>query len=325
MPTSLDICLGLLRREMKIYQPCNCSSHCREVLMRCTLHRTFCLVIVCSCVITLALAQSDVIQNPPASTSQNPADTLKLIDRLVEQNGQLEKQNKELIDQIQALRQGLVSQTAPASETPKPQSTAAAKAAETENVSGDVQEGTVGPNTSPTEEPYKWGKYTPNLGYKVADTEHGDLSVSIYTYGRYLNQLGLDSKYADAFGNTKSIAQRQDFQLQKVQIKFLGWMFDPKFRYFLYAWTSNPSQGLPAQVVLAGNLNYTFADWFSVGAGIRSLPGTRSVEGNFPFWLSVDSRLMADEFFRPSYTSGAWVWGKLARRSLTTLRWLETT
>jgi len=204
---------------------------------------------------------------------------------------------KELIDQIQALRQGLVSQTAPASETPKPQSTAAAKAAQTENVSGDVQEGTVGPNTSPTEEPYKWGKYTPNLGYKVADTEHGDLSVSIYTYGRYLNQLGLDSKYADAFGNTKSIAQRQDFQLQKVQIKFLGWMFDPKFRYFLYAWTSNPSQGLPAQVVLAGNLNYTFADWFSVGAGIRSLPGTRSVEGNFPFWLSVDSRLMADEFF----------------------------
>jgi hypothetical protein len=34
-----------------------------------------------------------------------------------------------------------------------------------------------------------------------------------------------------------------------------------------------------------------------------SLPGTRSVEGNFPFWLGIDTRLIADEFFRPSYTS----------------------
>jgi len=66
--------------------------------------------------------------------------------------------------------------------------------------------------------------------------------------------------------------------------------------------------------VLAGNLNYTFKDWFSVGAGIRSLPGTRSVEGNFPFWLGVDSRLMADEFFRPSYTSGIWAWGRIAKK-----------
>jgi len=266
-----------------------------------------------SCLLGIAAAQTGTsAANQPGG--QNPSDTVKLIDRLVEQNAQLEKQNKELIDQIQALRQGLVSKTASTVEAPRAQSTPAAKEAETENVSGDVQEGTVGPNTSPTEEPYQWGRYNPNLGYRVADTEHGDLNISIYTYGRYLNQLGLDPKYADAFGNTKSIQQRQDFQLQKVQIKFLGWMFDPKFRYFLYAWTSNPSQGLPAQVVLAGNLNYTFADWFSVGAGIRSLPGTRSVEGNFPFWLSVDSRLMADEFFRPSYTSGVWAWGKLGKK-----------
>jgi len=89
---------------------------------------------------------------------------------------------------------------------------------------------------------------------------------------------------------------------------------DPKFRYFLYAWTSNASQGLGAQVVLAGNLNYSFNKAFNVGAGIRSLPGTRSVEGNFPFWLGVDTRLIADEFFRPSYTSGAWAWGQLGEK-----------
>ena len=130
-------------------------------------------------------------------------------------------------------------------------------------------------------------------------------------FARYLNQLGLDPKYTDAFGNVKNVQQRQDFQLQKAQIKFLGWVMDPRFRYFLYGWTSNASQGLAAQVVLAGNLNYSFNKHITIGAGIRSLPGTRSVEGNFPFWLGVDTRLIADEFFRPSYTSGVWGWGQI--------------
>lgn len=159
-----------------------------------------------------------------------------------------------------------------------------------------------------------YGRYTPNLGYKLANTEYGDLSVSIYTYARYLNQLGLSSNYTDAFGNTKSVQERQDFQLQKVQIKFLGWVLDPKLRYFLYTWTSNATQGQGAQVVVAGNVGYTFNDHFTFAAGITSLPGVRSTEGNFPFWLSVDSRHIADEFFRPSYTSGVWLKGNITKR-----------
>jgi hypothetical protein len=155
------------------------------------------------------------------------------------------------------------------------------------------------------------GRYTPNLGFRVANTEYGDMNVSIYTYVRYLNQLGLDSTYTDALGNTKSVQERQDVQLLKLQIKFLGWMLSPKLRYFLYAWTSNANQGQGAQVVLAGNLQYTFNKYFTLGGGIRSLPGTRSVEGNFPFWLSVDSRHIADEFMRPSYTSGLWATGNI--------------
>ena len=158
-----------------------------------------------------------------------------------------------------------------------------------------------------------YGRYTPNLGYKVANTEYGDLNISIYTYARYLNQRGLKSTFTDAFGNTKSVQQRQDFQFQKVQIKFLGWILDPRLRYFIYTWTSNPTQGLGAQVVVAGNLNYTFNKYATLSAGITSLPGVRSTEGNFPFWLSVDSRLIADEFFRPSYTSGVWLRGDITK------------
>src|SRR4029077_20093656 len=182
------------------------------------------------------------------------------------------------MDQITSLRQVLAKQAGTANPTQKEAVPATDSTTGTDSVQD--QELTPAPKVfSSGEEPYRWGGYTPNFGYKVVNTEHGDLNISMYSYARYLNQLGLDPKYTDAFGNTKNVQQRQDFQLQKVQIKFLGWVMDPKFRYFLYAWTSNASQGLGAQVVLAGNLNYSFNKFISVGAGIRSLPGTRSVEG----------------------------------------------
>lgn len=260
-----------------------------------------------------AYGQSAATEGNNNSDARSATELLQKIDQLVEQNRQLEKQNHELMDQIESLRQVLTRQavvTTKAAEKATEPATAAfpaPRAAQKETQTAAI-------DFASQEEPYKWGGYTPNLGYKVANTDYGDLSISIYSYARYLNQLGLDATYRDTFGNVKSVQQRQDFQLQKVQIKFLGWVMNPKFRYFLYAWTSNASQGLPAQVVLAGNLNYSFNNAFNVGAGIRSLPGTRSVEGNFPFWLGVDTRLIADEFFRPSYTSGAWAWGQITRK-----------
>ena len=161
--------------------------------------------------------------------------------------------------------------------------------------------------------PKMWGAYTPNFGYKVANTEVGDMSVSIYSYVRYLNQKNLAPTYTNYFGVTSTLQQRQDVQINKVQIKFLGWLLNPKMRYFLYAWSSNASQGQAAQVVLAGNLNYRFNKYFTLAGGITALPGVRSTEGQFPFWLGVDTRLITDEFFRPSYTSGIWAKGDLTK------------
>ena len=279
-----------------------------------TLCRLFMLFVLAACSV-YANAQADAAGTAnPTTEAQSTAEVLNKIDQLVEQNKELEKQNRKLVDQVELLRQVLAKTVStPATseaETPPAAGSSATgallKQSEKQQTPADRPDG--------QEEPYKWGAYSPNLGYKVANTDRGDLSISIYSYARYLNQLGLDATYKDAFGNVKNVQQRQDFQLQKVQIKFLGWIMDPKFRYFLYAWSSNASQGLGAQVVLAGNLNYSFNKFISVGAGIRSLPGTRSVEGNFPFWLGVDTRLISDEFFRPSYTSGVWAWGKIMDR-----------
>jgi hypothetical protein len=68
-------------------------------------------------------------------------------------------------------------------------------------------------------------------------------------------------------------------------------------------------QGQGAQVVLGGNLNWAFGPWLTIGGGILSLPTTRSTQGTFPYWLTVDHRTTADEFFRGSYTMGFFGYG----------------
>jgi len=160
----------------------------------------------------------------------------------------------------------------------------------------------------------QYGTYTPGAGFKLAQSDKGEVNFRIYSYIRYLNQKHLDPTYTDAFGNTKDIDRRQDVQLNKVNVQFNGWLMDPKLRYLFYIWTNNTAQGQGAQVVVAGNLNYTFSKHFTLGGGVNSLPGVRSTEGNFPFWLTLDNRAIADEFFRPSYTMGFWATGAITGR-----------
>jgi hypothetical protein len=154
-------------------------------------------------------------------------------------------------------------------------------------------------------------EYIPNAGFKLYEGEKGQIYFRLFSYARYLNQLGLDPSYTDFFGNTHEIDLRQDFQLVKFFAPFSGWFLTPKFRYYLYVWSANTAQGDPAQVVGAGNLSYVFSRHVTLGAGITSLPSVRSTEGQFPYWLGVDDRLTADEFFRGSYTTGIWVKGEI--------------
>jgi DUF3011 family protein len=154
-------------------------------------------------------------------------------------------------------------------------------------------------------------RHLPNVGFLLFDGDKGQIYLRLFSYGRYLNQRNLEESYVDAFGNSHNVQRRQDIQLQKWFSPFSGWFLSPKFRYYLYVWSSNASQGDPAQVVGAGNLSWTFNRFVTVGVGITSLPSVRSTEGQFPYWLGVDDRLIADEFFRGSYTSGVWLKGEL--------------
>jgi hypothetical protein len=154
-------------------------------------------------------------------------------------------------------------------------------------------------------------KYVPGRGFKIITQDWGDVNFRLYTYIRYLNQIALEDSFTNSFNKTSHIDKRQDIQINKVVAYFFGWLLDKKFRYMGYVWSANTSQGQLAQVVVAGFLNYNFNAHFKLGLGINSLPTTRSTIGNFPFWLGVDNRLIADEFFRGSFTTGIWADGEI--------------
>ncbi|HEX4998620.1 MAG TPA: DUF3011 domain-containing protein [Terriglobia bacterium] len=161
--------------------------------------------------------------------------------------------------------------------------------------------------------PSKSPEYIPNLGFRLYEGDKGQIYMRLFSYARFLNQKSLDSTYTDFFGNTIDLQRREDMQLNKFFLPFSGWFMTPKLRYYLYVWSANTAQGDPAQVVGAGNLSYVFGPGATLGFGVTSLPSVRSTEGQFPYWLGVDDRLTADEFFRGSYTTGVWVKGQFSR------------
>lgn len=169
------------------------------------------------------------------------------------------------------------------------------------------------PSNPPEEhnEAHKWPDHIPGSGFLIKSGEYGQFRISLYGSVRYLNHIDLDETYEFADGSTTNIDQRNDLQFQKALVYFKGWLLTQDFRYLFYVWTSNTSQGLGAQLVLAGNFQYRINKHLDVGAGIGGLPATRSLIGNWPHWLRQDARPMAEEFFRPSYTSGIWVQGEI--------------
>lgn len=265
------------------------------------------IAIVCSSVVLLAFLSFPLLASAQTSTAPNaPSSTEERLKRLEQRQQQLEDELKQKDAEIQQLKN---AQAQPAAGGAAAPSTAAApsapeQAASAAPTAAPAASETVENNPPIPQPPIKWGKYTPGLGFTIANTDLGTLNLSAFTYLRYANQKSLENSYTNAFGTTAPIQQRDDVFLNKAQIKILGWVLDPNLRYLLYTWTNNTAGGTGQSVVVAGNLNYTFNKYFTLGGGVFGLPGTRTLEGQFPNWLTVDNRLIADEFFRPSYTYG---------------------
>ncbi|RKX29730.1 MAG: hypothetical protein DRP71_15985 [Verrucomicrobia bacterium] len=147
-------------------------------------------------------------------------------------------------------------------------------------------------------------------GFRVADTDNGTLNISVWSYVRYINQLGLDDTYTDGSGVEKTVEKRRDIQYSKVSIQFKGWVLDERLRYLAYVWASPNVMGKATAFALVGNIEFRITDHLVVGGGIQGLPTSRAMELSHPRFNRVDVRSMGGEYFRGSYAAGVWLEGE---------------
>jgi hypothetical protein len=132
------------------------------------------------------------------------------------------------------------------------------------------------------------------------------LKFNINSQVRYLNTLNSDETFTDHLGVTREVHRRNDITVNRAMFIFGGYVFDPRSRYSFTVWTSAGA----ASIVVAGNIGWQFSRALTITGGYTGVPGSRSLVNTFPFFASTD-RSMADNFFRPGFTQGAWANGDL--------------
>jgi hypothetical protein len=212
-----------------------------------------------------------------------------------------EERIKRLEAEVEQLKKQQASAQPAAATTPPPPATAASEPAAAAPPAGPAAEAESTPETENAPAPL-----APGTGLVLAKSEYGTVKVGIYALFRALDQEPANQTLTDHLGNQTPINTRRDFQLHRIMIPFTGWLYDPKFSYTVTIWTVNDTE----QVRVIGAFQYRFAPQFSLGAGIGSMPGTRSLSYNHPFWFGHD-RVMADEFFRSGFTTGVWATGDI--------------
>jgi len=235
---------------------------------------------------------------------------LTRLDQLIEKNQQLEKESRELLDEINALRQVLAQAAAGSPTTPN--------AANTQTGGGTAQASAAAQSDDDDKtllaeasagNPAIFGEFNPGRGFTVGRSDIGELNLSGYMAARYLNQLPGEQTAIDHLSRPLLVNPRQDFQFHRVMLFSQGWLFSQKFRYSTFLWTVQDTN----QVAVGGALYYNFGTYMDLGMGWNAYPGTLSLQGSHPYWLSYD-RVMADEFFRPYFSQGVFAKGNILPR-----------
>jgi len=134
------------------------------------------------------------------------------------------------------------------------------------------------------------------------------LKFNLNTQIRYLNTTSSEDTYTDHLGVVREVHTRNDITVNRAMFILGGYVFDQRLKYSFTVWTSAGA----ASIVIASNIGWQFNKALTVMAGYTGIPGSRSLVNTFPFFTGTD-RSMADNFFRPGFTQGAWATGDLGK------------
>jgi hypothetical protein len=228
-------------------------------------------------------------QGPRSSDVKDEVEALKAENAVVrELLRRMEEQQKALVEQVDRLRRRLDG-VATAVVPPGAQSPAAdaGQSAEQQEKEDRYQDGIIiWKNSEDARVPFL-------------------LKFNNNTQIRYLNTLDSSTTFTDHLGVARDVHRRNDITVNRSMFIFAGYMFDPRLQYSLTVWTSAGA----ASIVVAGNIGWRFNKALTLTGGYTGVPGSRSLVNTFPFFQPTD-RSMADNFFRPGFTQGAWANGE---------------
>jgi hypothetical protein len=248
---------------------------------------------------TTALPSLAMAQAVGAVSPQNLQEIQQALETLRAEEAAAKAADQARAERIDALARQLARATGqPLIEAPASVSVAAMPA-EVPNppISGIVGQSTPG-------EGY-WGSHDGGKGFTVAKTDVGELNISGYVLGRWIDQEPDELTYTDHLGREQLIDPRNDIQFHRMMLFMRGWLLTPKLRYDLTSWAVLST----GQATLIGGISYEFNKAVTVGVGMQRNQGTQTMHFNHPYWFSSD-RVMADEFFRPGFSSSVYVMGE---------------
>ena len=253
-----------------------------------------------------ASARAQAPQSPPASLETEVQEMRTENAAIREHLLRLEEQQKMLLNAIDQLQRRLDGPSAaiaqPSPPPPQPKPVPAAKA--------EVPPKPAAPATQPAaerniaaEDPYEDSIVlvkTPEDARIPILLRFWDISQLRYTN----SQLG-NSSYTDHLGAVQPVTRRNDFSLNRNMFQFTGYIFNKRLNYNLIIWASNTS----AAVIVGGFVSWRFNNAITLYSGYWGAPGSRTLTGSFPYFVQPE-RSMADQFFRPGFTQGAWIDGE---------------
>jgi hypothetical protein len=264
--------------------------------------RSFCVTSVALSVLVASPAHAQGTGSGPRLDGKVGGESAENL-ALREQLRKLEEQQKTLLEQLNALRRQI--------DEAGPSAIAEPVASDTNTSAPATNAGSASAQQASVEEREKADHYQDGI---VIWQNPEDakvpflLKLNINTQVRYLNTLNSSDTFTDHLGVVHDVHRRNDITVNRAMFFFAGYMFDPRLQYSFIVWTSAGA----ASIVVAGNIGWRFNKGLTFFVGYQGAPGSRTLVNTFPFFQSVD-RSMADNFFRPGFTQGAWAIGEPLR------------